>query len=326
MISAKIIAYSMSVTGQQIITWELEYPRFIHAELMTHRVFSRNAASSRAIPVATMIEVVRTSPAMPEHWGKNQPGMQANYELQEPERADVIAWWQSAANEAAFIAAKMDRLGAHKQIVNRILEPFQHMKTIVTATEFDNWYWLRNHPDAQPEIRVLAALMWEKLQSSVPEELSAGDWHVPYYNAGVWVPCFEVNQTGEEVATDQHGTTLADALAISASCCAQVSYRKLDDSLEKALAVFKRLVDSKPVHASPFEHQATPLRAEAGWDSDRPWYNGVNTLDARTWEKGITHADREGSLWSGNFKGWIQHRQLIPDNVCTNYTPDGDKE
>lgn len=314
-IKATIIAHSKSsVNGKEIVTFELEYPRFIHSELMTHRLFSRNAASSRAIPVAKMIEQVRTSPAMPIHWGKNQPGMQAKEELVGFNLTYVQQDWESAANYAAICAASMETYGAHKQIVNRILEPFQMMKTVLTATEFDNFFWLRKHSDAQPEIKHLAELMWEALENSHPNILKPGDWHTPYYGEGCWIRGVSV-----EWDRDVYGNYLEDALAISSSCCAQASYRKLDDSLEKARNIFGKLIESKPCHASPTEHQATPME-ESGefWDESGEY--GVNCLcDPDTWQEGITHVDRNGNFWSGNFKGWIQHRQLIEDNVCWNF-------
>lgn len=304
-ITAKIIAHSITQQGKQIITWELQYPRFIHSEVLTHRLFSRNAASSRAIPVAKMVEQVRLSPAMPVHWGKNQPGMQAKEELTGCDLDATQSDWLVAARAAASIAERMSNYGAHKQIVNRILEPFQMMKTVLTATEFDNFFWLRKHPDAQPEIKLLAELMWEVLQASEAVTLEAGDWHTPYFGDGYWLKgC---------------GVPLEDALAISSSCCAQVSYRKLDDSLEKAKDIFDKLIESKPCHASPTEHQATPMQQGGEfWDEGGEYsLNCPHSSDC--WEEGVTHSDRQGNLWSGNFKGWIQHRQLIPENVCWNF-------
>jgi len=135
-ITAKVIEDSVAESnGVRLTTLQLQYPRFIHAEFMTHRVFSRNASSSRAIPVAKVIEQVRTDPAMPIHWGKNQPGMQANEELQGDERAQAIRQWKLAAERAADCANIMNTLGVHKQVANRLLEPFQYMHVIVTATE-----------------------------------------------------------------------------------------------------------------------------------------------------------------------------------------------
>lgn len=312
-INAKVVAHSKSsISGKEIITFELIYPRFIHSEIMTHRLFSRNAASSRAIPVAKVIEMVRENPAAPIHYGKNQPGMQAKEELTGIELEDTKRCWYQAAADAAFQAEAMLGIGAHKQIVNRILEPFQWMKTVVTSTEWDNWFWLRNHPDAQPEIKRLAEVMWEAKENSVAKELEPGMWHTPYYGEGHW-GCLSPD-------------SLENALAISASCCAQVSYRKLDDSLEKAKDIFAKLIESKPCHASPTEHQATPME-ESGefWDEDGDY--SVNLpRDPNTWQDGITAVDRNGNFWSGNFKGWIQHRQLIKNNACWDYSPDGDKE
>lgn len=317
-ISAKIVAHSKSsVNGQEIVTWELQYPRFIHAELLTHRLFSRNSASSRAIPVSKVIEMVRSSPAAPVRFGKNQSGMQDSgenfaYGVYLDEYEDSYCpqdAWNIAARSASKFAEAFAEAGYHKQVCNRLTEPFQWMKVVLTATEFDNWFYLRNHKDADPTIKELAEKMWEEYSNSKPRKLCVGDWHVPYYDDGTWL------------SSAYEDFSLEDALAISSSCCAQVSYRLLDDSLEKARDIYKRLVESKPVHASPFEHQATPIQ------TSRKGNNGftyvVNPIDnPGNWHEGITHVDRDGNLWSGNFKWWIQHRNLIEDNVCNKYNPE----
>lgn len=156
MFEAKIILDSINESGDRLTTFQLRYPRFIHSELMTHRVFSRNAMSSRAVPVAKMIAQVRENPAKPIHWGMNKPGMQATEEVPV---ASAEHLWQKAANLAADVAEQMVKLNLHKQVANRILEPFQWMNTIVTATEWDNFFELRAHPDAQPEFQKLAVMM-----------------------------------------------------------------------------------------------------------------------------------------------------------------------
>lgn len=325
-ITAKIIQYSIAPNGQMIVTWELEYQRFIHGEFMTHRLFSRNAASSRAIPVETIIAQVRDNPAMPIHWGANQSGMQAKKELSPIMRVGAKWAWKMAALAAVKWAETMVRLGLHKQATNRILEPFQTMKTVMTATSMDNFFWLRNHEDAQPEIRELARCMLEQLDAATPFELKPGEWHVPY--VGRVRDCLgNLMYLNGEMPAFSHQTqvipavSLEDALAISASCCAQVSYRKLDDTLEKARMVYGRLVGSEPVHASPFEHQATPMSETiCEVDGFMGYRRGVNDPhDVQSWESGITHIDRAGNFWSGNLKGFIQHRQLISNNVCNNY-------
>lgn len=301
-ISATIIADSVSEAGQRITTFELVYPRWIHGELLTHRMFSRNAMSSRAVPIEKMIEQVRNDPAMPIHWGKNQSGMQAKQEL--TDTSHVSYYWEELAREVAGYADYFSRQNLHKQVVNRILEPFQLMKTVLTATELNNFFWLRNHGDAQPEIKKLAELMWEALQKSTPKKLQYGDWHLPYFGQGFWVKDwpYAIKYGTQEDGSEDEYLELKDALAISSSCCAQVSYRKLDDSLDKAKRVYERLVESEPVHASPFEHCATPMKEP-------------KQTDKYLWEDGMTHMDKSGAMWSGNLKGFIQYRQLIKGNV-----------
>lgn len=244
-ITATVIADSISTFGNRITTLQLKYPRFIHSEFMTHRVFSRNSASSRAIPVAKMIEQVQNDPAMPIYWGLNQPGMQASKEHDDP--AAARAAWQYAAQTACSQALQLNNLGLHKQIVNRVLEPFQWMHTIVTATEWDNFFELRCHPDAQPEFQTLANAIRAAMDGSVPVERCgrlefAPAWHLPY------------------VSDDERANLHPHSLPkLSAARCARVSYLKHDGSapiLLEDMALFERLVGSKPLHASPIEHQA----------------------------------------------------------------------
>jgi hypothetical protein len=292
MIEAKIIKDSYNPdTNSRLTTFELTYPRFIHGELMTHRVFSRNAASSRAIPIDKVIELLKTNPAMPVHWGKNQAGMQANTEIDNIEGAKQL--WLAARDSAISHAIVMRDMGLHKQIVNRVLEPYQLIKTIVTATEFNNWFWLRDHTDAQPEIKELAKKMHDVYMVNIPQTLYEGEWHVPYVTTvrSFDYPFVYLDENDKYI-------TAEEARMISASCCAQVSYRKNDGSLEKAQVVFDRLINSVPVHASPVEHIATPIVNNKGFSIE-----------------GTTHLDNHGQLWSGNLRGWVQFRQLIPNNV-----------
>lgn len=245
-LEVKIIADSISEAGKRITTFQLKYPRWIHAELLTHRVFSRNASSSRAIPVRKMIEQVRNNPAMPIHWGKNQSGMQAKEELWGNELGMANHWWLIAAQEAAENARMMMHNNAHKQIVNRILEPFQHIHVVLTATDFDNFFELRIHEDAQPEIYALALTMKKVMEECETQVLKVGEWHLPYLFD------YEINHS--DLSTE-------DLCKISAARCCRVSYLKHDGtqpSIEEDLKLFDRLVGSAPLHASPLEHQATP--------------------------------------------------------------------
>jgi len=319
-INAKLVAYSVSPQGKKIATFELTYHRYIHGEFMTHRLFSRNAMSSRAVPVAKMLDAIRQAPAMPIHWGKNQPGMQAKEECDEIiencfsyfNRED---WWQSAKDEMIEYAEGFASAGYHKQIVNRLVEPFQMMKTVMTATELDNFFWLRLDEDAQPEIFELARCVRECLEKSEPELLQPGEWHTPYvlHKNTAQRGVLYYLQDGQDLKF----ISKEEALAISSSCCAQVSYRNLDNTYDKAMAIYGRLLSGAKVHASPFEHQATPMKGEFSKYGYDPSVNlaGYNV----SWEEGITHVDRKGQFWSGNFCGFIQHRQLLDNHNCTDY-------
>jgi hypothetical protein len=283
-------------------------------------MFSRNSASSRAIPIAKVVEMVRDNPAFPSHWGKNQPGMQAREELDGFQLAATRHLWFESALAAAEVSEAMANLGAHKQVANRVTEPYQWMKVVLTYTEGNNWEWLRHHGDADPTIYALADAMVQALDNSTPFIIHPGEWHVPYVNrmrgtAGL------MYLTEVYIAEDVYETqflTAEEALAVSSSCCAQVSYRTLDMSLSKAQTIYGRLVDSEPVHASPFEHQATPMTYATGVDKTLSYINipaAEWTQDHVEWENGVTHLDRDDYFWSGNFCGYIQHRQLIPNNV-----------
>lgn len=304
LISVEIVKDSFNPEfNSRITTMVLEYPRIIHSELMTHRVFSRNASSSRAIPVAKVIEQVRNNPAMPVRFGKNQAGMQdaGEYDQQIDLGAAGVDFtprevWKFAANHSCNYAEAFLAAGYHKQVINRILEPYQFIRVCVTSTNWSNWFNLRNHPDADPTIHALAETMLNAMDESEPYRLMPGQWHVPFVTESVNTKSQEFfDETGNEI-------TLEQALKISSSCAAQTSYRKLDNSLDKAEDVYKKLIESKPCHASPVEHQAMAIAAV---DNPMDYFN----------IKGVTHIDRNVTPWSGNFHGFVQNRQLIPDNA-----------
>lgn len=300
---ARLLNKSFNVSGDCIETFEIEYPRIIHSELMTHKMLSKNAASSRAIPIAKTIEAVRNSPAMPVHWGKNQAGMQASVEVTNPSEAEW--YWIQAAKSAADRAEILDSLGLHKQVVNRILEPYVFMKTVITGTEWDNFYYLRDHADADPTIAELARVMKKASEAYEGQVLMAGEWHFAYVDTDVGFGSATYHIDGEML-------DLETAKKVDAACCAQVSFRKLDTSIEKALSIYERLAGAEPIHASPFEHAATPMKESGSESHSEPVVNMAYLPD--TWEEGITHMDKNGALWSANLKGFIQHRKLIAGN------------
>lgn len=235
-IEAEIVADSINPAGKRITTFLLTYPRFIHSELMTHRMFSRNAASSRAIPVEKVMESVRNNPAHPEHWGANKAGMQADEQLEGAPKVVCEDFWSIAAKDAMHSAQIMVDHGLHKQVANRILEPWFHITVLVTATEWDNFFSLRAHPAAQPEFQVLAYRMLDKYLNNKPLELDWGEWHVPF------AAC--------------EGEDIDDALVQSVASAARTSYTTHDGDfpIEKQCELVERL--AKYGHWSPFEHQA----------------------------------------------------------------------
>lgn len=312
-IKATIIADSVnSYTGTRITTYELEYPRFIHSEVMTHKMLAKNAASSRAIPVQSMIDKIQNDPAHPVFWGKNQAGMQSKEELVGDNLDRVQYAWKNASTIACIFAKYMSEEQAHKQIVNRVLEPFSMMKTVITGTEWNNFFWLRNHTDAQPEFHALADLMQKAKDQSKPFMLYENEWHLPYIECERYKYSSDFGDpiSDGEIIYSSNGQTLTteEALVLSASLCAQTSYRKSDDSLEKAKDIYSRLVESEPVHASPFEHQGMCYNIN-------PFKLLTAIILNRFIPKGVTHIDINRNWWSGNLKHFIQYRQLIPNNV-----------
>lgn len=323
-VSAKVIAHSKAKeTGKEIITFELEFPRIVLAEFNTHNALSKNSSSSRAIPVQTILAQVRDDPAMPVRFGKKNKGMQDagehdglvelwNDYLDEYEAYGVEDAWCMAAQNAACYADQFDKAGYAKQICNRLIEPFQRMKVVMTATELANFLWLRDHPAADPTIEALAKEIKRAYINSEAVELDVGDWHVPYFGNGQWY-------------AKRDEMSLQEALDISASCTAQVSYRKLDDSAEKAKSVVERLnlgVNiNEPMHVSPTEHQATPIsKTKERIVHEYPdqfvvVQTGLNVpFEPNSWQEGVTHVKKNGTLCSGNLEGWVQYRKLIKGN------------
>lgn len=294
MISAKVIADSISPQHHRLTTFELRYPKFIHGEFMTHRVLSRNASSSRAIPTERLLAEVRSDleRATPVFWGKNQKGMQAAEELTGTDLIVAKNTWKAQAIVAAEAAERMSRNGVHKQIVNRILEPFTHINVVCTATEYANFFGLRLHADAQPEARALAIAMWQARAASAPQVLQPGEWHLPY------VPTKD--SSGKPIKWKE-GLDDIDAMRrVSTARCARVSYRSFEtgreSEIDEDVKLHDRLLAGQPLHASPAEHQATPDHNEQPLGPmDRPSGGG--------WQ----HREE----W-GNLVGWRQYRKMLP--------------
>lgn len=246
-VSAKVILDSLGHNGTRLTTIEVRLHRFVLAELNTHRMFSRNSASSRAIPIARQIESVLLDPAIPLSWGSNKPGMQAGDELPEEEIEKCVAEWLHARDSAVESAEVLSQIGLHKQVVNRLLEPFMWHTVVISSTEWRNFFEQRCNPLAQPEMRAAAEAIQRAYVNSAPAQRTI---HAPY-------------TTGHEQG-HLPSTTLQ---AISVARCARVSYMTHGDTevnIRKDIDLYRRLTSAQPPHWSPLEHVATSITGMGG--------------------------------------------------------------
>lgn len=269
MIEAKIVCDSINLCGNRLTTWVLTYPRLMHSEFMTHRMISKNSASSRAIPVEKMIKAVEENPAMPEWWGANQKGMQAEVELEGDAKTLAKQKWLEARDNALKSARSLLAVGLHKQIANRVLEPFSHITVLASGTEWQNFFKLRAHRMAQPEFQKLAFMMLELYNQNKPNLILPGDWHLPYGDRYI------NNLTQEEM------------VKISVARAARVSYNNFEGDMDfaKDFELHDRLISSG--HFSPTEHAAQALDVPAhmgnfiGWKQYRKFLVNENQKDER---------------------------------------------
>lgn len=310
-ISAVIPRHSIAPNGQELMAFSLKYQRFITPEALTHREWSRSSSSSRAIPTARFLKNIRENPAMPISWGANQSGMQAGAEHYAPvevplryhpefrlrlvngqpsysipqdveihtsvatgelctlmNREDA---WRAAVFVACDFSEAFSNAGYHKQVANRLNEIGQHISLIASMTSLDNFLMLRDHVDAEPNIRKLAQEMRYAYKHSVPTPLKEGEWHLPYVE----------NEEALDIG-------IVNAVKCSTARCARVSYNNHDGTLpsvEKDIVTHDRLVVSEPMHASPSEHPAQIL-THGQWALDsksnfaRPWVQYRKYLEA----------------------------------------------
>ena len=315
--SCKILLDSISETGKRLTTFEITFPRIVLAEFNTHRMFSRNSASSRAIPFKKQVEKIQAEPFIPEQFPVNCTGMQPQEYITEENGKedgayyDCVNWWLAARDSAIEIAENLSESWAiHKQICNRLLEPFQWHTVIVTATEFSNFFKLRCDENAQYEIRRIADLMYEAYHTADPylgmfsnikgmnalhnpvsiQKLKVGEWHCPLVYEEDKMPILAwISQNdhtkgkASNVIIDQIYNNVKKKVSVAR--CARVSYLQHsgERSIEKDLELFNRLIGSG--HWSPTEHIATPLE--------------------------------DPNQQSGNFYGWLQYRKTFKDENCT---------
>lgn len=281
MYQARVLADSISNPGGvRLTTLEVTFPRIVLSEFNTHRMFSRNSASSRAIPIEKQIAWIQEDPFIPETFESNKKGMQGGEALDSSNQHLARVAWLTAKDEAVIVAKDLVSIGVHKQWANRLLEPFMWQTVIVSATDWDNFFKLRISNEAQPEIRQIAIHMKEAIEESWPKEAGLGDWHLPLVDDE---DVDEIEENYEDYAFLEKHTNPTHLLRlVSAGRCARVSYLTHDGKrdLTADIMLAQRLIADN--HMSPLEHVATPMN----------------------------YPDR----YSANFKGWRQFRKQFEES------------
>jgi len=337
---ATVLADSISLTGHRLTSLEVTYPRIIHAEMLRHRVHSRCVASSRAIPTARFIKQVEENPYIPIHWGQNQKGMQAEQELTMVEQNEAAYQWLKARDEAVARARELHAVGLHKQITNRLLEPWMWVTEVLSGTEWSNFFHLRVHPAAHPEIQCIASLIQGEMSRSTPKLLTPEEWHTPYIrDEESFCPEHREGLSASDMEHVNHAA-LKDKVSVSVGRCARVSYLthegKRDTSADVGL--HDRLVSVG--HLSPTEHVARPMTRDELNLYGRAWIHfaepGRIALPTPhgPLEHGSTVCVDDGNMnvvstvpgqrllggtvskvtWDafcGNYDGWVQYRKTI---------------
>lgn len=325
--NAKILADSVSPNGFRFTTFEAVYPRIILAELNTHRALSRVSASSRAIPVAKMIARVNEHTYVPTHWGKNQKGMRAEQDVDAETAEKAAEIWRWMRDQVIVGAFKLLDLGIHKQITNRPLEAFMWHPTVISATEWSNFFHLRDHKDAHPDFRDLAHHMRELYDQSTPEEIDHGEWHQPYIGP---------EDYDLQLLREGDSQTLMEYLCkVSVGRVARVSTLTHDGKrdLTEDVALHDRMMQGG--HSSPYEHVARPMlpvelelfkQKKMRWDPEHRCWIWVGAKyrvlvdqdeyrEVEPWRYGPSvpaHTSGEYTHFLGNIQGWVQLRKQIP--------------
>lgn len=337
-IKAKIVADSINLQGDRITTFLLTYPRFIHAELMTHRMFSRNSASSRPIPFEKMVKMVEEDPFIPIAWQFDHKGMQGiEYVTEESDFGGISARnesWLSARDYAIQQAKDLNSMDTTKQLCNRLLEPFMWHTVLLTGTEFKNFFelrcpiyrafgnvfksrkdcikkypaninltdldWLKaNESQAEIHMQALAEAMWDAMNESTPNQLKSGDWHIPFLNASYYKDDRSPLLPFLYKTNAKPDTLLNYSIKIATARCARLSYMTFNNKINYNKDIELHDRLLQSGHYSPFEHVARAM-------SDEEYSYFI---------KGDINPGfdipKESMGWCNNFKGFIQYRYLV---------------
>jgi thymidylate synthase ThyX len=333
-ISAKIIE-DTCIPGSRMTTFVLTLPRSILAELNTHRMFSRNAASSRAVPNEKLIRKIEDNPFVPK-FAKNQKGMQSAELLEGDELVYAEHLWNQACCDAISLVDRFNQeLDVHKQFTNRLLEPWMYCEVVLSGTDFANFFYQRNHPAAEPSFGALAYAMFEAYENSVPRELkrtcsvldsSIEFWHLPMVDFEAWT-------AAERLDYEEILDYLSQRLNIEKTCMAsiyteerwvsrllqdvsagrvtKVSYFNLDTQKVDVLNDIRLAVQmsmNTPGHWSPFEHIARPAQVKEMTYSLEQLEVVSEPTNGGWHESKIRPID--GCLgYCGNLRGYTQYRK-----------------
>lgn len=292
--SAKILLDSICTRGHRLTSVEVTFPRIILAEWNTHRMFTRSSASSRAIPIAKMIKMVQENPYVPSTWGKNQKGMTASEEILGTDAIACEKNWLHARDSMVESAEELMKIGVHKQLANRLLEPFMWHTIINTATDWSNFFGLRDDKNAHPDIQLAARAVKEAMAASTPVLRHPGEWHAPYTDD-------PTEAIPEEIRSQ-----------VSAGRCARVSYLTHDGKRDynEDIRLHDTLLNNG--HMAPLEHPArvmTDDEYEFIFAQGKVVYDKIN----RRFDRVIDDFRWEETHYCGNYEGWIQYRKLIPN-------------
>lgn len=341
-ISAEIIADSKDDHGNRITSFILTYPRFIHAELMTHRMFSRNSASSRAIPFKKILKMVEEDPFYPIAWQKDHSGMQGvEYITDEDQLGYLKETWKMSSECMTSMALSLNKIGQlTKQLCNRLLEPFMWHTVLVTATEFSNFFdlrcpkyrrpegnktyksrkdclgsllkdvklseeewWMISESAAEIHIQALAESMWDSYNESIPKLLESNEWHIPFGDKMNPELLHFISYDGDHQTAEEHAYLYnLNKLKISVARCARLSYITFEDEINYEKDI--QLYDQlfKNKHLSCFEHIARCMTN----DEYHEFLKGRNSMG--------NYDDEDMIGWCNNFKGFIPYRYLIENN------------
>lgn len=302
--AAKVVLDSINPDRQRLISVLATYPRFIHAEIMTHRDRARNAASSRAIPWKTkrkklvnesdaeyaanmaegglptlttncMYRMISEDPVIPMKWGAEQSGMQTGGEIAEELRPKAQAIWLNAMKNALASADELATLGVHKSLCNRLTEPWMWITVLMTATEWKNFFRLRCHPDAEIHFQKIAGMIRYEIARSTATRLNFFEWHTPFVDNEEKKEIEGAHRSGALIVPVEM-TALDCIKRISAGRCARLSYLthegKRDWGLDIALATKLIVRPDDVIHASPLEHVARSADKSCRSGPYRGWF------------------------------------------------------